>query len=109
MRSTRERPSVHVRPPLCLLTCRHVFFDPACLEPAALLLRTPSSPAPKEIELQFSAHVSFPVIVLHDATGRRFESGTPRVDDSTVVEAVAGPLPPGSHTIAWRVVWPGGR
>ncbi|MEU8275497.1 hypothetical protein AB0C08_14355 [Microbispora bryophytorum] len=34
-------------------------------------------------------------------------AGTPRVDDSTVVEAVAGPLPPGSHTIAWRVVWPG--
>ncbi|MEV4454563.1 copper resistance protein CopC [Microbispora sp. NPDC049633] len=57
-----------------------------------------------EIELEFSAHVSFPVIILHDATGRRFESGTPRVDDSTVVEAVAGPLPPGSYTIAWRVV-----
>jgi len=57
-----------------------------------------------EIELEFSAHVSFPVIVLHDAAGRRFESGTPRVTDSTVVEGVAGPLPPGGYTIAWRVV-----
>lgn len=57
-----------------------------------------------EIELEFSAHVSFPVVVLHDATGRRFESGTPRVSDSTVTEAVAGPLPSGGYTIAWRVV-----
>ncbi|WP_327048727.1 copper resistance protein CopC [Microbispora sp. NBC_01189] len=57
-----------------------------------------------EIELEFSAHVSFPVVVLHDATGRRFESGTPRVSDSMVTEAVAGPLPPGGYTIAWRVV-----
>ncbi|WP_147942096.1 copper resistance protein CopC [Microbispora sp. CSR-4] len=57
-----------------------------------------------EIELEFSAHVSFPVVVLHDAAGRRFESGTPRVDGSTVVEGVAGPLSPGSYTIAWRVV-----
>ncbi|MEU8273593.1 copper resistance CopC family protein [Microbispora bryophytorum] len=57
-----------------------------------------------EIELEFSAHVSFPVIVLHDAAGRRFEAGTPRVNDSTVTQAVAGPLPPGSYTIAWRVV-----
>ncbi|WP_432932942.1 copper resistance CopC family protein [Microbispora sp. CA-135349] len=58
----------------------------------------------EKIELQFSAHVSFPTVLLHDAAGRRFESGTPRVDDSTVVEAVAGPLPQGSYTIAWRVV-----
>ncbi|WP_182876044.1 copper resistance CopC family protein [Microbispora sp. H10670] len=57
-----------------------------------------------EIELEFSAHVSFPVVVLHDATGRRFESGTPRVSDSTVTESVAGPLPAGGYTIAWRVV-----
>nr|WP_191910077.1 copper resistance protein CopC [Microbispora cellulosiformans] len=57
-----------------------------------------------EIELEFSAHVSFPVVVLHDATGRRFESGTPRVSGSTVTEAVAGPLPSGGYTIAWRVV-----
>ncbi|ETK36777.1 copper resistance CopC family protein [Microbispora sp. ATCC PTA-5024] len=56
------------------------------------------------IELEFSAHVSFPVVILHDAAGHRFESGTPRTDGPKVTEAVAGPLPSGSYTVAWRVV-----
>ncbi|MEU8266141.1 copper resistance protein CopC [Sphaerisporangium sp. NPDC049002] len=57
-----------------------------------------------QIELEFSAHVSFPVVVLHDAAGRRFESGPPRTDGPKVFESVAGPLPPGGYVIAWRVV-----
>lgn len=58
-----------------------------------------------EIELEFSAHVSFPVVVLHNAAGRRFESGTPRVDGSTVVEgrrpAFTGQL---HHRLAGRLL-----
>ncbi|WP_248962772.1 copper resistance CopC family protein [Sphaerisporangium perillae] len=57
-----------------------------------------------QIELEFSAHVSFPVVILHDAAGRRFESGSPRTDGPKVFENVAGPLPPGSYVIAWRIV-----
>ncbi|MEV7965950.1 copper resistance protein CopC [Sphaerisporangium sp. NPDC088356] len=57
-----------------------------------------------QIELEFSAHASFPVVVLHDAAGRRFESGPPRTDGSKVFESVAGPLPPGGYVIAWRIV-----
>ncbi|WP_424527957.1 copper resistance CopC family protein [Sphaerisporangium viridialbum] len=57
-----------------------------------------------QIELEFSARVSFPVVVLHDAAGRRFESGPPRTDGPKVFESVAGPLPPGGYVIAWRIV-----
>ncbi|MEZ0072063.1 copper resistance protein CopC [Planotetraspora sp. GP83] len=57
-----------------------------------------------QIELEFSAHVSYPVVILHDAAGRRFESGAPRTDGPKVLESVAGPLPSGSYVIAWRVV-----
>ncbi|GII55262.1 hypothetical protein Pth03_36510 [Planotetraspora thailandica] len=57
-----------------------------------------------QIELRFSAHVSFPVVILHDAAGRRFESGAARVDGQKVYEKVAGPLPSGNYVIAWRIV-----
>ncbi|GAA4582346.1 hypothetical protein GCM10023194_16820 [Planotetraspora phitsanulokensis] len=56
------------------------------------------------IELEFSAHVTFPVVILHDAAGRRFESGKPRADGPKVTQDVAGPLPSGSYVVAWRVV-----
>jgi LPXTG-motif cell wall-anchored protein len=57
-----------------------------------------------QIELEFSAHVTYPVVILHDAAGRRFESGTPRADGPKVVQGVAGPLPSGNYVVAWRVV-----
>ncbi|WP_214414134.1 copper resistance CopC family protein [Sphaerisporangium fuscum] len=57
-----------------------------------------------EIELEFSAHPSFPVVILHDAQGKRFEAGEPRVDGPKVFQRVAGQLPPGGYVIAWRVV-----
>ncbi|MET8158335.1 copper resistance protein CopC [Sphaerisporangium sp. NPDC005289] len=57
-----------------------------------------------QIELEFSAHVSFPVVILHDAAGRRYESGPPRADGPKVVEKVAAPLPSGAYVIAWRIV-----
>ncbi|MEV6983994.1 copper resistance protein CopC [Sphaerisporangium sp. NPDC051017] len=57
-----------------------------------------------QIELEFSARVSFPAVVLHDAAGRRFESGPPTAEGPKVIEKVAGPLPSGSYVIAWRVV-----
>jgi LPXTG-motif cell wall-anchored protein len=56
------------------------------------------------IELEFSAHVTFPVVILHDTAGRRFESGTPRTDGPKVIQSVAGPLPSGNYVVAWRIV-----
>jgi LPXTG-motif cell wall-anchored protein len=56
------------------------------------------------IELEFSAHVTFPVVILRDTAGHRFESGTPRTDGPKVIENVAGPLPSGNYVVAWRVV-----
>jgi methionine-rich copper-binding protein CopC len=92
-----------------------------CLSGAFLGLATPaalahdslksSSPAKDstvsrldQIELEFSAHVSFPVVILHDAGGRRYESGTARTDGPKVFENVTSPLPSGSYVIAWRIV-----
>ncbi|MBO3749624.1 copper resistance protein CopC [Streptosporangiaceae bacterium NEAU-GS5] len=57
----------------------------------------------KQIELEYSAHVSFPVVIVHDAAGRRYDTGEPRTDGPNVFKNVA-PLPNGSYVIAWRVV-----
>ncbi|KAA9378998.1 copper resistance protein CopC [Microbispora cellulosiformans] len=56
------------------------------------------------VELEFNSHVRYPVVLLHDAAGQRFPSGTPRTRGSKVTVDVAQPLPSGSYTVAWRVV-----
>ncbi|GAA4918214.1 methionine-rich copper-binding protein CopC [Nonomuraea thailandensis] len=58
----------------------------------------------EEIELEFSASVKFPFVVLHDATGKEVALGEPRLDGPLVSTAVPEPLTPGSYAIAWRVV-----
>ncbi|MFC4530549.1 copper resistance CopC family protein [Sphaerisporangium dianthi] len=92
-----------------------------CVSAASLWLAAPSalahdslkssSPAKNalvskldQIELEFSASVSFPAVILHDAAGRRFESGRPRTDGPKVFQKVAGPLPSGDYVVAWRIV-----
>ncbi|MFC4007267.1 copper resistance protein CopC [Nonomuraea purpurea] len=60
--------------------------------------------SPKEIELEYSAGVKFPFVVLHDAAGKTVELGEPRLAGPKVFADVQGPLAPGPYTIAWRVV-----
>ncbi|MEV4454562.1 copper resistance protein CopC [Microbispora sp. NPDC049633] len=61
------------------------------------------------IELEFNNNVRYPVVLLHDAAGRRFPSGTPRTRGAKVLMDVDEPLPSGSYTVVWRVVSADGR
>ncbi|WP_165900613.1 copper resistance CopC family protein [Microbispora triticiradicis] len=61
------------------------------------------------VELEFNNNVRYPVVLLHDAAGQRFPSGTPRVRGAKVFVDVDEPLPSGSYTVVWRVVSADGR
>ncbi|UBU17568.1 copper resistance CopC family protein [Nonomuraea gerenzanensis] len=90
---------------------------------ALLLLTLPASPAyahdtlkrsspakdaevtsVEEVELEYSASVKFPFVVLHDAAGREVALGKPQLDGPLVSAEVPQPLAPGSYVLAWRVV-----
>ncbi|WP_193318861.1 copper resistance CopC family protein [Nonomuraea phyllanthi] len=58
----------------------------------------------QEIELEYSASVKFPFVVLHDAAGQEIPLGKPRLAGPKVLTDVPQPLAPGSYVIAWRVV-----
>ncbi|MGP3959753.1 copper resistance CopC family protein [Nonomuraea sp. 3N208] len=58
----------------------------------------------EEIELEYTASVKFPFVVLRDAKGARVPLGKPRLAGPKVVAEVNGPLPAGAYVIAWRVV-----
>ncbi|GAA2210844.1 hypothetical protein GCM10009850_063030 [Nonomuraea monospora] len=58
----------------------------------------------EEIELEYSASVKFPFVVLHDAAGKEVALGKPRLAGAVVSTEVPQPLAPGSYVIAWRVV-----
>ncbi|MEQ4721550.1 copper resistance protein CopC [Nonomuraea sp. B19D2] len=58
----------------------------------------------KEIELEYSASVQFPFVVLHDTAGKAVPLGRPRLAGPKVFADVPQPLAPGSYVIAWRVV-----
>ncbi|GAA0385691.1 copper resistance protein C [Acrocarpospora corrugata] len=56
------------------------------------------------IELEYSARVRFPAVVLHDVAGRPVALAKPRPEGRLVRADVSGPLAPGGYVIAWRVV-----
>ncbi|SEG97177.1 hypothetical protein SAMN05444920_110256 [Nonomuraea solani] len=58
----------------------------------------------EEIELEYTASVKFPFVVLHDAAGNEVGLSRPRLSGPTVTAEVTGPIAPGAYTIAWRVV-----
>ena len=58
----------------------------------------------EKIELEFTASVKFPFVVLHDAAGKQLPLGEPELDGPVVTAGVTQPVAPGSYTIAWRVV-----
>ncbi|SDI42055.1 copper resistance CopC family protein [Nonomuraea jiangxiensis] len=56
------------------------------------------------IELEYSAGVKFPFVLLHDAAGKQITIGEPRTSGHLVLADVPQPLAPGAYVIAWRVV-----
>ncbi|MGI5291337.1 copper resistance CopC family protein [Nonomuraea polychroma] len=58
----------------------------------------------EEIELEYTASVKFPFVVLHDAKGTQVPLGKPRLAGPKVVADVNGPLAAGAYVIAWRVI-----
>ncbi|WP_165974665.1 copper resistance CopC family protein [Nonomuraea deserti] len=60
--------------------------------------------AVEEIELEYTATVKFPFVVLRDGAGQQVGLGEPRLDGPKVSAAVPRPLAPGPYVIAWRVV-----
>ncbi|MBE1593774.1 copper resistance protein CopC [Nonomuraea angiospora] len=92
------------------LACALILIFPASPAFAHDALKS-SSPAKNsqvgsvdEIELEYSASVKFPFVVLHDAAGKEVLLGKPVLDGPKVLTDVPQPLPPGPYVIAWRVV-----
>ncbi|TDE33050.1 copper resistance protein CopC [Nonomuraea mesophila] len=109
-------PTLTIRAPrireavLAALACLLVLALPAAPAHAHDKLKS-SSPAKdaevssvEEIELEFTASVKFPFVVLHDEAGGQVTLGEPETDGPKVSAAVPEPLAPGSYVIAWRVV-----
>ncbi|AQZ65035.1 Copper resistance protein CopC [[Actinomadura] parvosata subsp. kistnae] len=57
-----------------------------------------------EVELEFSAKVRMPFVIVRGDGEAQHQSGKPEVDGAVVRQAVKGPLPDGKYTIAYRVV-----
>ncbi|GAA1513998.1 copper resistance protein CopC [Sphaerisporangium rubeum] len=57
-----------------------------------------------EVKLTFTESVKFPVVLVRDAGGKAYADGKPDADGPVITQKVAGPLPSGKYTIAWRVV-----
>ncbi|WP_158578516.1 copper resistance CopC family protein [Spongiactinospora rosea] len=58
----------------------------------------------KEIELDFTSGVKFPVVVLRGPGEKAVKLEKPETGDQKVTAAVPGPLESGDYVIAWRVV-----
>ena len=60
--------------------------------------------APSEVVLTFSGAVRLPRVVVTDGSEKQYQSGEPRAVDNEVTQPLAGDLPNGEYTVAWRVV-----
>ncbi|WP_169808725.1 copper resistance CopC family protein [Microtetraspora niveoalba] len=84
------------------------FATPAAQAHDSLKSSTPAENAEvtdlKEIELDYSAQVRFPVIAMRDSAGKPVGVGAPRSEGAKVLADVTAPLAPGGYVIAWRVV-----
>ncbi|WP_406673124.1 copper resistance CopC family protein [Nonomuraea sp. N2-4H] len=57
-----------------------------------------------EVRLEFSSKVRMPFVSVRGDGDAEHQSGEPEVDGAVVTQAVKGPLPDGTYTIAYRVV-----
>ncbi|WP_188193291.1 copper resistance CopC family protein [Nonomuraea sp. SYSU D8015] len=63
-----------------------------------------SAASVEEIELEYTASVKFPFVVLRDAAGKEVPLSKPRLAGPKVFAEVGRPLAAGAYVIAWRVV-----
>lgn len=63
----------------------------------------------ERVELEFNQPVRLPTVILRGPDGETYHTGKPKVDGALVTQDVADDLPPGSYTIAYRVVSPDGH
>ncbi|WP_214416367.1 copper resistance CopC family protein [Sphaerisporangium fuscum] len=56
------------------------------------------------VTLTFTESVGFPVVLVRDAAGKDHGDGKAKADGPKVTRKIAGTLPSGKYTIAWRVV-----
>ncbi|MEO3789733.1 copper resistance CopC family protein [Nonomuraea sp. B10E15] len=57
-----------------------------------------------EVELEFTAKVRMPFVIVRGPGDDQHQLGKPELDGAVVRQAVKGPLPDGKYTIAYRVV-----
>ncbi|TDE39958.1 copper resistance protein CopC [Nonomuraea mesophila] len=57
-----------------------------------------------EVELEFTAKVRMPFVIVRGPGDDQHQQGKPELDGAVVRQAVKGPLPDGKYTIAYRVV-----
>ena len=85
-----------------------VFCSPAALAHDRLKASSPAKDAEvtslDEIELEFSARVRMPFVILRSAQNRQIRIGDPAVEGKFVRAEVPAPLAAGPYVIAWRVV-----
>ncbi|WP_157244488.1 copper resistance CopC family protein [Nonomuraea typhae] len=92
------------------VTCGLLLFlsAPAALAHDGLKASSPSKNAKvkalEEIELEFTARIRMPFVVLHDAKGKAVELAKPVADGKIVTAKVPTPPAPGKYVIGWRVV-----
>ncbi|MFC7640416.1 copper resistance protein CopC [Streptosporangium lutulentum] len=81
---------------------------PAALAHDSLKSSSPAKDAKistiERIELEFSAHVLFPTVVLREAKGKSVDIGQAHADGPKVTAKVPRTPPDGKYVIAWRVV-----
>ncbi|NUR85236.1 MAG: copper resistance protein CopC [Nonomuraea sp.] len=57
-----------------------------------------------EVKLDFTSSVKLPTVLVRDAGGAAFQTGSPELDGTTVRQALKDTLPGGKYTVAYRVV-----
>lgn len=84
------------------------FTAPAALAHDALKSSSPAKNAKvsavETIELEFTARIQLPTIILRDGEGKSVALDKARAEDRTVTSTVNDPLPPGKYVIGYRVV-----
>lgn len=61
-------------------------------------------PPPDQVTLTFNEAVRFTQVLVFDGERRHYEAGKSSVADTTVTQRIAGVLPDGQYSVAWRVV-----
>ncbi|TDC64773.1 copper resistance protein CopC [Actinomadura sp. GC306] len=85
-----------------------VVMAPPALAHPRLTESTPAMGAtaekPAEVKLVFSEKINVAEVVVRDGTGKTFQKGEAELSGTTVTQRLAGTLPVGIYSVAYRVV-----